>query len=300
MLHIIGLQALYGLSIPINKIILRYAPPFFACGMRMFFGGMLLLGFNFLYSRKNILFSQKHLLLYGQIVLCVYLKYILRTWSLQHMSCARMAFLLNLSPFVAALLSYVLLSQTVSNKKKIGITIGFLGGILPLFFNQSISLSNTYLFFSLPDFVLFLAIGAHFYGLIITQKLIRQSNSIALTNGIRMLAGGTLALCTSFFFEGFFPINNVLPFTGWLILLFILSNVICHNAYLYLLKQHSVTFLSLTDFLIQFFTALYGYLFLQEYISLHYILSTCVISCGLFIFYQDEIRYLKTENATKI
>jgi drug/metabolite transporter (DMT)-like permease len=214
------------------------------------------------------------------------------------MSCARMAFLLNLSPFIAALLSYVLLSQTLSYKKKIGIAVGFSGGTLPLFLNQSISLSNKCFFFSLPDLVLFFAIGAHFYGLIITQKLILQSDSIALTNGIRMLAGGTLALCTSTFFEGFFPVHNVLPFTGWLVLLFVLSNVICHNAYLYLLKRHSVTFLSLTDFLIQFFTALYGWLFLQEHITSHYILSSCIISCGLFIFYQDEIRYLKTESAS--
>ena len=96
---------------------------------------------------------------------------------------------------------------------------------------------------SWPELAVFAAVAAHCYGMIVSQKLVRDENrSAALTNGVRMFGGGVLALITSYMVERGATVTNIESFMGWLALLILISNIICHNFYLRLLKRYTVTF----------------------------------------------------------
>ena len=294
MFDIILLHALYGWSLPISKKLLCYASPCFLAGSRLFLGGVILLMYIWFKGDKSKrLFNKKHLLLYIQVAtIGVYLKYILRYWALSYMSSAKMALIMSVSPFFAALFSYLWFNEKLSRVQWIGIAIVSVSS-LPIILSKTgadISLFSSW-FISLPTLALLGAIAAHFHGMVIARKLIRELHySAAETNGIRMFGGGLLALLTAFAFEGYFPVNNPLSFGAWFLLLLLLSNIICHNMYMSLLKRYSITFLSLTDYLIQFFTAFYGWTFLHETITWHYAASGLIVIIGLYIFYQDELR----------
>ncbi len=291
MLDVIALQALYGASIPISKKLLHYAPPFFLAGFRLFLAGALLLFYSCLYQKKRTAFAWKDVLLYVQIIFFgVYAKYTLRNWSLQYLSASKMAFLFNITPFIAALISYVVSGQTITRKQLIGVSVGFLS-VIPIILTTTPieQLMGELFFISLPEVVLLGAIGAHCYSMIITRTLIKEHRQpVILINGIRMIGGGLLCLVTSYMTESACVITNTAGFVCGVLTLLIISNIICHNWYLSLLKRHSVTFLACMDYLNPLFTALYGWLFLHELITWHYIVSAACIVAGLYVFYQDE------------
>jgi len=294
---IILMHALFGSSIPISKVLLNFSTPIFLAGIRMVVAGVLLLGYKYLRAYTDLYINKKHLWLYLQIIVVgVYLKYVLRYWSLNYMSSGKLAFLLNIGPFVAALFSYYAFNERLSFKQWLGLIIGFVG-IIPMLLTTSTAeqLLGEIAFISWPELVLFIAVACHCYGMIVSRKLIKDNNhSPVMVNGVRMLGGGLLALPTAFIIEGFMPVNNVPLFIGWLAVLILISNIICHNLYLNLLKYYTVTFISLTDCLSPLFSALYGWLFLHEVITWHYYVSGIIIFLGLYLFYQDELRSVST------
>ncbi len=293
MIDIVVLQALFGTSIPISKQLLSYCAPFFLAGSRLFLAGIVLIAYNQFYKKRSIAFDTHHLLLYFQIMFFgVYVKYMLRYWSLQYLTATKMSFIFNITPFVAAVLSFFAFHEKITLKQLLGMIIGCLG-ILPILLTTTTSeqLMGELFFISVPELVLLFAIVAHCYGMIIARKLIRESHQpVSLTNGIRMIGGGLLCLLTAFVLEGAFPVTQIIPFSIGLTALIIISNIICHGWYLQLLKTYSVTFLSFTDFLSPLFTALYGWLFLHEIVTWHYGLSAILVLVGLYIFYQDELK----------
>ncbi len=287
------MHALFGSSIPISKVLLNFSTPIFLAGIRMVVAGVLLLGYKYLRTYTDLYINKKHLWLYLQIIVVgVYLKYVLRYWSLNYMSSGKLAFLLNIGPFVAALFSYYAFNERLSLKQWLGLIIGFVG-IIPMLLTTSTAeqLLGEIAFISWPELILFIAVACHCYGMIVSRKLIKDNNhSPVMVNGVRMLGGGLLALPTAFLIEGVAPVNNIPLFVGWLAVLILVSNIICHNLYLNLLKYYTVTFISLTDFLSPLFSALYGWLFLHEVITWHYYVSGIIIFLGLYLFYQDELR----------
>lgn len=287
MFLVIALQALYGFSIPLSKILLNYSAPFFASSIRMLLAGIGLLSFEKFYNKQKLLpaIGNPQLQLYA---LTLYLKYMMRAHYVQQLSCTRMAFLFNLGPFIAALLSYVFLSERLSPRQWLGISIGCAASIWPMMYTNSHLLSEG-LYISLADAILILAMILNVYGLIIKKKLLTQNNmSVSAVNGTAAVASGGLGLATAYYLEGFFPVSNIGYFAGWLCILFLLSNVVCRNLYALLLKRFSITFLSLADFLMNICTALYGWILFNEKITASYVLSSAIMCLGLYIFYMDE------------
>ncbi len=290
MIDIVLLHALFGTSIPISKKLLSFASPIFLIGIRMTIAGFLLFIIHFVRKRGFLTIHKRFWWQYVQIIVIgVYIKYILRSWGLAYMPATKMAFLLNLSPFVSALFSYIAFQEILTRRQWIGLCIGMLGSI-PLLITSSATeyLKGEMFYVSWPELAIFGAIIAHCYGLIISRTLIRDNNhSASLTNGVRMFGGGVLALLTAFCFESL-HISNVGQFVGWLAILILISNIICHNLYLRLLKYYTVTFVSFADFLSPLFIALYSRLFLKEVITWNYIASGVLVFGGLYIFYMDE------------
>jgi drug/metabolite transporter (DMT)-like permease len=292
MFFIAALQALWGSAIPISKIMLGFTPPIFLAGIRMFIAGSLLLGYHYWYSHEQFTFQKKHVWFYAQIIFFgIYLKYILRNWGLVNLSAVKMSFMLNGTPFCIALFSYIAFRETLSIRQWMGLCMGFLGLIpILLITSPAETLVGDLFVFSWAEVAILGEIAAHSYGLIVMRTMVREIGySSVMTNGIRMFGGGALALITSFFLEQRMAVVHIAPFFFWLTLLIVISNIICHNAYLYLLKYYSATFLSFSDFLSPFFVAFYGWCFLNETITWHYFLSSILVLAGLYLFYQDEL-----------
>ena len=302
MIDIIALHALFGSSIPISKKLLSFTSPIFLTGIRMTIAGVILMGFNWFRKQKFGNMQWKYWSYYAQIIIIgVYLRYILRYWGLKHMPAVKMGFLINATPFVAAFFSYIFFNEKMTKKQWIGLTLGFFGYV-PILLATSASekAGGEFFFISWPELAIFVAVIAQCYFMVISRKLVRDHNhSASVTNGIRMLGGGLLALLTAFLFEPVY-VTDVGPFLGWLALLIVISNLICHNFLLHLLKYYSITFISFTDFLSPLFTAFYSLYFLHEAITWNYFAGGIVILAGLYLFYQDElgVRYAKQPAAT--
>ena len=293
MFSMVALQALWASSIPMSKIALQFTSPVFLTASRMLIAGALLLFYEQFFTKQKLRLEAKHWLFYAQIIFFgIYLKYILRYWSLNQLSTAKMSFMLNLTPFCIALFAYLTFKETLTGKKWIGLILGFASLIPILLISSSINDFKSQLFlFSWAEVGVFAQIAAHSYSMIVMRKMVRDSNySASMTNGIRMFGGGVLALITALCIETINPTTLIGPLLGWLCALIVISNIVCHNLYIYLLKKYSATFLSFTDFLSPLFVAFYGWLFLNETITWHYAASTVLVLAGLSLFYYDELR----------
>ena len=136
-----------------------------------------------------------------------------------------------------------------------------------------------------------ISVAMHSYSWIVMRRLVKEKGyAPMMANGITMTCGGVLALITSFIFESNQPVTELAPFFGWLALVILISNIICHNLYGFLLNKYTATFMSFAGFLTPLFTALYGVLFLSECITWHFYLSSIIVFVGLILFYQEELK----------
>lgn len=290
MIHsIIILQMLFACSTPINKFLLGLASPLVLMSMRLLLAGIVLLSGSIMTIKqpRTLLFKKQHISIFIQKVFFgSYIKYFLKYWGLQYMPSVKMAFLLYTTPFVAALLNYMMHKEIVSRRQWAGMSIGFLG-VLPIVFVRSPAEEFLSLFtiFSWPEMAILLAVIAHSYGTLCTQKLIRTYHYPApLIGGMSSLCAGMLALITACLTSTPLTISDPGLFIPWFLVLIIMSNVISHTWYIRLLGQHSTTFLALADYLNPLFIALYSILFLGEKLSWHYALSSIIIFAGLYLF----------------
>lgn len=290
---IILMYALFASSFSVGKVLLSYSSYIFLVGIRFFLAGVLLLGYQFAWLKKRIHIKTKHLWLYAQIVILgIYAAYLFRFWGLKFLSSTKTSLLFNSAPFFAALYSYLFFKERMTKKQWIGLVIGFLG-MIPILLTGSADEKKIgeFLYISLPELSILMAVGLQSYSWIIVRKLVKdKDHSPLFVNGMTMFLGGFLALLTSFYFEGFAPVSNASHFWGWLSYVIIVSNIICYNLYGYLLRHYTATFVSFAGFIVPFFTALYGWGFLNEKITWHFFASCSIVFVGLYLFYQDELK----------
>lgn len=289
------LYALFGSSFVLGKMALACTTPFFLVGIRMTAGGLILLSYLYFYAREQFKFDRKHLFLCAQMTFFgIYITYALRFWALGYMPAAKTNFIYNLSPFISALFSYLVLQEKLSSKKILGLFIGLLG-LIPVLLSSSgpEQAVGEIAFLSLPEIAVIISVATHTYSWIIMRKLVKTYNySPMMVNGICMTAGGILGFITSLYLDGFMPIkeDSFAYFFGVLTLVIIISNIICCNLYGWLLKKYTATFLSFAGFLSPLFTALYGWLLIGETVTPHFYISCAIVFFGLYLFYQEELQ----------
>lgn len=293
MLYLIMFHALYGLSLPISKLLLGYTTPFFLTGIRMLGGGIIVCVPLALWLRSFAFFKKNLLGTYCKVALfMVYLKYVFRYISLSYLSVAKLSFIMACSPFVAALFSYIWYQERLTKKQWLSLFIGFFG-LFPLLFISGKGEFGLYqcLLISWPEVAAFCSIMAHVYGMVLVRNALRSAQTTPLAlNGITACIGGVLALLTAIFIEPFPSVTTFVGISGGVSVLIVLSNVICHTFYMHLLSRYTVTFITFTDFLSAFFSSFYGWFFLHEPFSWHYIVSAIIIVIALLLFYQQELK----------
>jgi drug/metabolite transporter (DMT)-like permease len=297
---------LFASTFTIGKVVLNYLQPIFFIGFRMSVGGILLLGYLYLFKKNKIQLKKQHFWLFAQITIFhIFIAYIAEFWALQYLTSFKAAIIYNLSPFLAAIFAFLFFSEKMTIKKWIGLLVGFFGFFLVLANGKSPGevKMNAFGFLSWPEIIMLLAVCSSVYGWTIFKKLSNLGYSSIMINGFGMLTGGILALFTSFLFEGpsllkFSPsslIFEIWVVLGYSLLLILIANIVCYNLYGHLLKKYSITFLSFAGFFTPLFAALFGTIFLKEIPSIYFFLALMFISSGLYIFYQEELRlgYIK-------
>lgn len=294
MILIIIMYALFACSLSIGKILVNFATPTLLTGIRMTIAGMILLAYQYFSPHQEFNFKKEHLKDCAKLVFFgIYVTYILRFWGLRGLPSYKAIFLHNFAPFATAFYSYFLLQEKITKKQVLGLCIGFLGMIPILLTTTPIEeMTSGISFISWQELAIIISVFSSAYGWIIVRKMIYKYNySPTMINGLSMTAGGILAFGTTFFIQDGFTITNQLSFVGWLAIVILISNILCHNIYGHLLKTYTATFISFAGFICPLFAAFNGWAFLGEKITWHYFLSTLIVFIGLYIFYQDELKH---------
>lgn len=295
MFLIILLFAMFSSIFTLQKVGLAYGEPFFLIGSRLLFAGILLLGYLFIYKRKNFALGRKNFLVlcfYGLIAF--YVTNIAEIWGINNMNSSKACLIYSLSPFLTALLAYFILREILSAKKWLGLLIGFFG-LIPIIYSQTAieKSAGTFGLFSYAELAVLIAATASVYGWILLKKIIDQTKCTPiLANGIGMTLAGIFALTHSYVVgENWdpIPVNNYPQFIGNITVICLMSNIICYNLYGHLLKRYTATFMSFSGLVSPLFASTFGWFFLNETITWCFFSSITFFAIGLFVFHQEEL-----------
>lgn len=284
-------------SFSLSKLALESSTPLFLTAFRMVAAGLILLGCLFIKDRKSLKIGKKQLLpLLALALFSIYLSNILEFWGLQYLTAAKVCFIYSLGPFASLLFSYIHFGEQMNRKKLLGVVIGFVGFIPVLKLNTgSEGLMHAFSFFSWPELAVMGAAIFAVYGWVLLRIIVKkQTLSPLYANGYGMLFGGLIAAIHSLCIDHYFPLpiqeGTALPFLKHIGLMILISNIICYNLYGYMLKKFTATFLSFMGLVSPFSASLISWMVLGEPPSWEILLSTLVVSSGLFIIYQAELR----------
>lgn len=305
MFFVILLYALFASVFTISKTGLEYSDPLFFVGSRMMIAGFFLILFQFIFHRESFSIKKEHFFRIFRLALFnIYLTNVFEFWGLKHLTSFKTCFIYSLSPFISALLSYMIFSEKLSFKKWIGLVVGFLG-FIPILLSQTAQEEQTgHLFYlSFAELAVIGAVISSVYGWILLSQLVKENGySPILANGLSMFIGGAISLFHSSLVENWdpSPVSSWMPFLSCTFLLIVISNFICYNLYGVLLKKYSPTFMSVAGFTTAFFSALFGWIYLGEVITWPFYLSAVIVFCGLLLFYRQEIEDSSNKSVEKL
>ena len=290
------LYAMWSSSFPLGKMIVAYSSPVFITSIRMLFGGSILLLGLALFNRPALRVSKRALV--GIVILALFSVYatnLLEFYSLRHLSAAKTCFLYSLSPFFAALFSFIHFNEKMTRQKLFGMCIGVIALAPAFIYNTSdVSITGALKFLSistLPELAVCAAAALSVYGWVVLRIVVKDENlSPFAANGYSMALGGTIALVHATLANEIYinPIGYKTIAVG-IAAMTLISNIICSNLYGYLLKKYTATFLSFCGLLSPFFTSITSYILLGEPPSLLLLSSTLVLCIGLYIVYRSEL-----------
>ncbi|KKQ32496.1 MAG: hypothetical protein US49_C0007G0038 [candidate division TM6 bacterium GW2011_GWF2_37_49] len=293
MFLVVLMYSILALTFVFAKKALNYTSPFFLIGFRMIIAGSILLLYQRFFSNKPFKIEKKDYILFFKTALFhIYFAFNLEFWALQYVSAIKSTLIFTATPFVSAILAYFLLSQKLSTKKVIGIIVG-IGGLVPIIslHVQTGAEFKAIACFALPDAVLFLAVISGAYAWFLVMRLMERGYGLGMINGMAMLVGGILSMCTAIAFEDLsHPVSNWPVFLVWLFLLILAANIIFYNMFGWLLNRYTITFLTFSGILSPSFGTIYEWLFFGGKIGWQHITSLIFVASGLFIFYRDELK----------
>lgn len=293
MILVLFLYALFASVFTLEKFNLQNAQPLFLVGSQMLLAGIIMLGYQFIFQRKEFQFkSQSFWLIIRLAIFNIYLNNVFEFIALRYLDTFKICFFYSLSPFIAALFSYFIFTERLSWKKWLGLAIGFIGFIPTLM--DKVHGDESFIFMlSWQEGIMFLAAVSSVYGWILLRQLVKDKGyAPAMANGLGMVVGGVMALTNSYAVEEWnpVPITDYAAFIKFTLMLVLISNIVCYNLYGFLLKRFSATFMSFAGFLTPLFTAFYGWVFFEEVITWPFFLSAFIVFIGLLLFSHEELR----------
>ncbi|MCL4361392.1 DMT family transporter [Candidatus Dependentiae bacterium] len=281
------LYALLALSFVFAKIALNYSAPVFLIALRMSLAGILLLGYQFFLNSKKLIIKKNDVWLFFKTSLFhIYIAFTLEFWALRYLSSSKTNIIYTTTPFLTALLAYLIYGSKLTFYKTVGMLIG-LFGLLPIILTHIAQEGSMLAGISFPEVIMLISVICSAYAWFLVKDLMNKNYSLLIINGYAMLIGGILAFFTSYIIGEQMNLNWNLIL--WISLLILVSNILFYNLYAWLMHLYSLTFLSFAGFLSPIFGAIFGYLILNEKITYHYFISLIIVFIGLYIFYKDEM-----------
>lgn len=294
---LIGAHAVFAATYTFGKLGLIYANPLFFITSRLCILGLLFSVYYLIVHwtyLKTLRWSRQDWLLLAQLIFFkVYASYILAFAVLEHVSSVMYALIFGLTPFFTAFFFGITGREQITMRKMIGLSIGFLGFIPTLFVNVVENEGPMYQF-SWPEFVLVLAVMSWAYSWIVVDKFRDRNHDITFINGLSLLIGGGTGLIWALVSSAGSGDLLIYDTYGFLVT-FAMTVLATGSSYvvnLWFMQWYSPTFLLLMNFLDPLYAALYGYIFLQEYVIWYFFLTIFVIFTGLYIYYQQEIELM--------
>lgn len=294
------MYALFGSIFSIGKIGLAASQPYFLTGTRMLLAGGLMLGYFCFRYPKSFKISQ---LDWGLIFLVAFFNVFITNafefWGLQYMSAGKTSLIYSLSPFAAALIAYFFGTEKMTEKKWLGLLIGFLSFcpmMLAPWLNSTVQEVNRWELIAEGALVIS-AITAVIGWTFVRKLTIEKHTPPLLVNSVSFLLAGGMCLLTSLAIETWEP----LPVFVWpdfllsLCYIVVIHNIICYSIYATSLQKFSVTFMAFAGLSNPLFAAFFGWLFLGEVISGSFWLAFAGILLGLYLFYREE-KHILEEN----
>lgn len=290
------MYALFGSVFTAAKLGLEQAEPFFMLAVRMSIAGAAMLVFQLLRSPKLLKLEKRHLMGVLSLTLFnVYLTNGLEFWGMQYLTSSKTSLLYSLTPFIAALLSFLFFGEVLSRRKWLGLLVGF-AGFLPILYQQGaeeLGLSSLG-FISSAELAMIGAATCQVLGMMSMQRLMNMGSiSVITANAYSMFGGGIIALVHSLATENWQPIplhgrlDWFLEAVLWMV---VISSFICYNIWGYLLRHYTVTFIAFSGFMTPFFAALASWLVIDEHASLSFWISAMIVFSGLAVFYSEELK----------
>lgn len=292
MLAIVAIYALLAATFVLAKVALGFAHPFFLIGTRMSLAGAVMILFLCLRSPHKVAMKKEDILSFIKISFFhIYLAFSCEFWALQSLSSSKTNLIYTSTPFIAAAFSYFLLGERLSLKKFLGLGLGLLG-LLPVMLSRDGLHFSGWLDELAPEIILLVAVVSASYAWFDIKKMMQKGYSMIWINGFSMLLSGIACLATSWalFGSGSFEVKQPIEFIKYVALMILVSNIIFYNAYGWMMRHYSITFLTFAGFLSPIFGAIYGKIFLNESIHAGFAISLIIITVALYIFYLEELK----------
>lgn len=290
MFNILMLRLVLASTYTIGKISVAIVKPLFFVGSCMMLAGSILFAWCW-FRHSSCSIKREDWWLFFQLSICqVYLPYGIDFYIAQYVSSNKWALIYAACPFVTALLSWIILKESLTFKKSIGLCIGIFGVLLIFMQSSADAISGRPALFIVPELVLTFSMSIYSYSWIMVKR-IASVYSPLLINGVIMIIGGALALITSVFCESCLHVSPIASTTPFLVLLIFntLVAIIGFPLYTYLVNHYSVTFIAFSSFLEPLFVTIFGWMLLSETISNYFIFAFGMLILGLYIFHKEEL-----------
>jgi drug/metabolite transporter (DMT)-like permease len=297
-LLLLGYYALFASALSVNKIILFSLSTWLFVALRRLIAGCILFTYITISSKSERLklrYIQKDLLTLLYIsILTMFIPSILKAYSFQNLVSSKAALLGSLDPFVTALYAYFLWHEKITKNQLFGMLIALCGVfILTTSTSPTEVAAGEWGIISLPELAMIGSLAISRYGWILARDMLKTERySSSEFNSLLMIISGLYALLATYIL-GICDFCTIPP-TPQFISLFAYSvffgEIAGYTIYGNLLKKYNITLLSLAGLSIPLFVHLYGPLLLGEPLSPIFFIAFGLVSCGMYIFYRDQMR----------
>src|SRR5581483_2525668 len=124
MIDVLLLYAFYSMPVTLGKAALHYVQPLFLIAARMLISAPIMLGYVYFFDRRNFRLEAKHWPLFAQVIVFqTFIGFVGLYWALQYINSSKNAIFFTFTPFITAILCYLLYKEKMTTKKACGLAI---------------------------------------------------------------------------------------------------------------------------------------------------------------------------------
>ncbi len=278
-----------------NKALLTTLPIHFLSSFKLVVSALFFLGV-ICYKKTFFQLTQKlkqdFWLITFICIIATAIPYYLKMYTLKHLNSSVAMLIGSLDPFITAFYSYFIFHERLEKHKILGILLGFFSVFLLLSsrFPVALEVSKETYIWSIITGIAAIFIGR--YGWICTKKLLDVDRySYAEINLLILMGSGIVFVSASLFFQGVFSVAyfdyHALNKKTILLLLYttIASNIFFYYVYSYFIKNYPITQVSYTGLIIPLSSHFLGWFFLEEGLSISFILSFSMMALSYLTYY---------------